>query len=171
NRLMGRLLMGRPFLVTLAAFIAVVMLLPRLQTDEKPPRGRLAVMASLVALAVWMHPVWYLWALPIVATALARQWRAAQRLALVVAAGVFLGCCLTGHPFDFLFQSFEHGALTVDLDAPSVALTQELRPQTGSISFLLVGFAVFSVAAFRGRFKRSLFDTPAFWLVVVGWVL
>jgi hypothetical protein len=170
SRLFARLLMGRPFLVTLAAYLAVVLLLPKLES-EKPPREVLGAIVGVIALAVWMHPVWYLWSLPVAACVLARSWRGARRLAAATAIGIFLGCCLTGHPIDFLFQSFEHGALTVDLDAPAASLTQELRPQTGSISFLLVLFAVLATSALRGRFSRAIFDTPVFWLVSIGWVL
>jgi hypothetical protein len=171
NRLLGRLLMGRPFLVTLAAYLAVVLLLPRLSEGEKPPRTVMGLIVGAIAIAVWMHPVWYLWSVPVLACVLARSWSTASRLAGCTALGIVLGCCLTGHPFDFLFQTFEHGALTVDLDAPAAALTQELRPQTGSISFLLVLFAVLATNALRGRFSRALLDTPAFWLVVFGWVM
>jgi hypothetical protein len=171
TRLMGRLVMGRPFLVTLAAYLAVVLLLPRLGEGEKSPRSVMGIISAAIAVAVWMHPVWYLWSVPIAACVAARSWRTAARLAGCTAVGILLGCCLTGHPIDFLFQSFEHGALTVDLDAPSASLTQELRPQTGSISLLLVLFAVLATSALRGRFSRAILDSPAFWLVSIGWVL
>jgi len=101
-RLFGRLLFGRPFLVTLAAYLAVLFLLPRLQYSARPPWPVMGSIVLVLAIAVWMHPIWYLSMLPVLGCLLARWWRAAGRLLGCFLVGVFLASCLTGHPIDFL---------------------------------------------------------------------
>jgi hypothetical protein len=170
-RLFGRLLFGRPFLVTLAAFLTTLFLLPRLQSSSRRPWRAMAAIVLVLAAAVWAHPVWYLSTLPILGCILARWWRAAVRMVACFAAGVFLGACLTGHPIDFLIQSVQHARLTVALDAQTETLSLELRPQSGSPLLLLSVFALVAWRAQPGRSLRSDLDTPAVWLAALGWVL
>ena len=170
-RLFGRMLFGRPFLVTLAACLTVLFLLPRLQSSPRPPRAVMGLITFALAMAVWIHPVWYLSFLPVVGCLLARWWRAAGRLTLCFAMGVLAGACLTGHPLDFIVQTVQHGRLSVPLDAQPDSLSPELRPQSGSASLLLAVCALLGWRALRGRFSRADVDTPAFWLAAMCWVL
>lgn len=170
-RMLGRLFFGRPFLVTLAVYVATLLLLPRLQSSARWPKAAMTAIVLLLAVAVWVHPVWYLSSLPILGCVLARWWRAAFRLSACFVVGVFLGACLTGHPWQFLFQSLAHGVLTVDLAGQAESLTPELRPQSGSAVLLLTLFCLVVWASLRGRKVASILDTPAAWLVAVGWVL
>jgi len=169
-RLFGRLLFGRPFLVTLAAYLAVLFLLPRLQS-ARPARAVMAGVAAVLALAIWMHPVWYLSLLPVLGCLLARWWRAAGRLSACLLAGVFVAACLTGHPLDFFVQTVQHGRLTVALDAQTETLSMELRPQSGSPVLLLALLALVGWRALRGRLRGADLDTPVLWLAALGWVL
>jgi hypothetical protein len=169
-RLFGRLYFGRPFLVTLAAYLTVLFLLPRLQSS-RAPRGAMAAIVVVLTLAVWMHPIWYLSLLPVVACLLARWWRAAARLFGCFLAGVFVAACLTGHPIDFVAQTLQHGRLTVDLDAQTETLSMELRPQSGSPVLLIALLLLVGWRALRGRLSRADLDAPVLWLVGVCWVL
>ena len=170
SRMFGRLLFGRPFLVTVAAYLTVLFLLPRLRSP-RPPWGTMAAIVVVLALAVWMHPVWYLSLLPVLGCVVARWWRAALRLLGCFLAGVFVASCLTGHPIDFVAQTLQHGRLTVDLEAPTETLSMELRPQSGSPVLLLALAALLGWRALRGRLSKADLDTPSFWLAAVGWVL
>lgn len=169
-RLFGRFYFGRPFLVTLAAYVTVLFLLPRLRED-RPQRAAMACMVAALALAIWMHPIWYLSLLPVAGCLLARWWRAAARLLACVAAAVLVAACLTGHPLSFVAQTFQHGRLTVALDAQTETLSMELRPQSGSPELLLALAALVGWRALRGRLTRADLDTPVAWLVGLCWVL
>ena len=170
-RLFGRMLFGRPFLVTLAAYLTVLFLLPHLQSSPRPPWRVMGLITFALAMAVWIHPVWYLSFLPVIGCVFARWWRAAGRLTLCFAIGVMAGACLTGHPFDFFVQTIQHGRLSVPLDAPADSLSPELRPQSGSASLLLAVCVLLGWRALKGRFSRADVDTPVFWLAAVCWVL
>lgn len=169
-RLFGRLYFGRPFLVTLGAYLTVLFLLPRLEA-ERAPQGAMAAIVAALALALWMHPMWYLSLLPVLACALARWWRAAVRLLACFVAGALLAAALTGHPLDFFAQNLQHGRLAVALDAQTETLAMEFRPQSGSPVLLLGLVALVGWRAQRGRLTRADLDGPVFWLVGTCWVL
>lgn len=169
-QLFGRLYFGRPFLVTLAAYVTVLFLLPRLQA-ERAPRSAMAVIVAVLATAIWMHPVWYLSLLPVLACGLARWWRAGYRLLGCFLVGVVLAAILTGHPLDFFAQTLQHGRLTVALDAQTETLSMELRPQSGSPLLLLGLLVLVGWRALQGRLTRADLDAPVVWLVGMCWVL
>jgi hypothetical protein len=170
-RLWGRLLLGRPFLVTLAAYLTILFLLPRLQSPSRPPWLTMGSVAAFLALAIWMHPIWYLSMIPVLGCVLARWWRAAARLLACLVVAVLVAGCLTGHPIDFVLQSLQHGRLTVALDAQTETLSMELRPQSGSPDLLLALLVLLGWRALQGRLSRADLDTPVFWLVALGWAL
>jgi hypothetical protein len=167
---LSRLLQGRPFLLSEGVLIVVLLLWPRL-ARPLAPRGLLAVVTVLVAAATWVHASWYLFALPLAALALAREWRAAWRFALCLAVGVAVGAGLTGHPFVFLRQTLVHPLLSLGGSAPQRALAIEFQPAGGSplLAFCLLGALAFR--ALRGAWRRSAVDNPLFLLAVAGWVL
>src|SRR5471032_2175663 len=69
-----RLMLGRPFALTLTAL--VIILLAWQRNDSAPPKWRnIFWMTPLLALAIFLHGVWYLWALPVAAFFLAGQFR------------------------------------------------------------------------------------------------
>lgn len=166
----GRFFVGRPFIATAAALNVLLLVLPRLQDSEALPRRTLLAVTLVVALAVWMHPSFYLWGLPIVACALARHWRAAARAALAVSVGALLGGVLTGRPLGLLVQNLRHGWTTADLSAPA-ALAAELRPHLPPPSILLAVAILLIVRALQGRPLRPGIDTPVGWLTAAGWLL
>ena len=98
---------GRPYLLTDAVLITILFLWSRLEND-RPRRLALILTPLLVAASAWIHGSWYLLCLPGVAILLAGFWRSAFWYGGCWLAGSFLGCALTGHPFEFLFQSVRH---------------------------------------------------------------
>lgn len=73
-----RLLIGRPLLVSSAVLLMLLYLGHR--RDLAPPGWPLiAVLSGLIAVAVFVHRVWYLWVLPVVAFGLARQYAWPER--------------------------------------------------------------------------------------------
>jgi hypothetical protein len=166
----ARLLFGRPFLATAAALNALLLALPELQESSPMPRRTLAGLTLVVGLAVWVHPSFYLWALPILACVLARQFRAAARAALVVAAGAFLGGALAGRPLGLLLENLAHGWTTATLSSPA-GLVGELRPHLPPPSIEALVAVLLLLRVVRGRPVRAVVDTPVGWLAALGWLL
>ena len=167
----NRLFLGRPFLVTAAALNLVLLLWPRLQAGTRTPWRLLAAVTAAIGLAVWVHPSFYLWGMPILAGLCARQGRATWRLAGCIVVGALLGGALAGHPVGLLLQNFEHGLTTVDVGAPPVTMVEELGPYMPPPSILILFFLLLVRRALAGRTVVAALDTPVFWLAVLGWVL
>jgi hypothetical protein len=166
----GRFFVGRPFLLTAAALNALLLALPKLQDSIALPRRTLLAITFLVALAVWMHPSFYLWGLPILSCALARHWRAAARAVLAVSAGALLGGVFAGRPLGLIVQNLRHGWTTADLSAPA-SLAAELRPHLPPPGILVTVVLLLIVRALQRRSLRAGIDAPVGWLTVSGWLL
>jgi hypothetical protein len=122
----------------------------------------------MVAAATWMHGSAYLWALPMLAFACARQWRGLGRLSAVTLAGIVAGASLTGHPIEFLWQGIAHGLRSVGGDAPSYLLVGEFQPSSGSLPFL-VSASLVLVAVGWGRSAAEWKRDPLLWMAALGW--
>jgi hypothetical protein len=165
-----RFLLGRPFVLTVAA--TLVILLAWQRHGASPPKWRTMLwMTPLIAMAVFLHGVWYLWALPIAAFFLAQQFRWCFLLAASWILGTLLGSALTGHPVESILQAVQLALRSVGMHPTQNTLVSELRPSGGDIfSLLLLG----GLVALRQLAKLNappLFRHPAFWLVALGWVL
>ena len=169
-RVVTRFTLGRPYLFTIAVFIVLIFLWSRM--GDRRPRGReLLSSIVLIALAAWIHGGWYQLGLPLAGLVLAARWRSAIWYGLCWLAGSFLGCALTGHPWQFLFQSVRHlfgvfGDFHLDRQ-----LSSELLPSGGDAPLL---FAVAVMLLWRARspdWKARDLLNPIFMMAVVGWLL
>ena len=166
----GRLTTGRPYLFTVAAVLLLLLIWSRIE-QRTPNPLELCGSVLLLALDAWIHGGWYQMGLPIAALLLAGRWRAATWYSGCWLAGSFLGCALTGHPWQFLYQSTRHlfGVFgDVHLDRQ---LTSELLPTGGDPTMVL---AVIGMLLWRARSPgwnaRQLLN-PIFMMAVVGWLL
>jgi hypothetical protein len=125
----------------------------------------------LIALAAWIHGGWYQLGLPLAALVLVGRWRPAIWYGICWLAGSILGCGLTGHPWQFLYQCVRHlfgvfGDFHVDRE-----LSVELLPSGGDPPMVL---AVIAMLLWRARAPgwnpRELLH-PIFMMGVVGWLL
>ena len=91
---------GRPFLLTDAVVITILLLWSR-QENDRPRRAALIITPLLVAASAWIHGSWYLLCLPGAAILFAGRWRSAMVYGICWLAGSFLGCALPGHPLGF----------------------------------------------------------------------
>jgi hypothetical protein len=167
---LSRLVMGRPFLFSVGVLTVLLLSWRELAL---PTRGRrvLAVTTLLVAAATWIHASWYLFALPLLAFVLAREWRAARRFALCLLVGVAIGAALTGQPVAFLRQTLLHPILSLGGSEPQRTLAIEFQPAGGSPMLVLFLLAALALRGLRGAWRSSAVDNPVFLLAVVGWVL
>ena len=164
-----RLMLGRPYILAVTAFMVVLALWQR--AGYRPGRGLLALTVSLIALATWTHGGWYQYMLPAAALLGARQWKAGLQMLACWLLGSFLGAALTGHPFTFLMQQvmvlvscFGHHSL-------QRMLVTEFQPHEGQYTLVALLAAVALVRAWRGRPVLDLLREPVFMLAVGTWIL
>lgn len=165
-----RLLIGRPYIITMATLLVLCLIWPRLK-DAKMPYGAMSLITALIALATWIHCSWYLFIFASLAFLLAREWRVFTRMAACAVAGVLLGALLTGLPILFLKQNLMHAFLAFSRHALPRTLAIEFRPLTGELpTVIFVSFMLLWRQA-RGRWDIKSIDNPVFILALLGWIL
>jgi hypothetical protein len=169
RNVIGRLFMGRPYELTAALLVLLLLVWPRLE-DERAPRRLLLLLAAFFAVAAWTFPSWYLFAFPVAAFFLAGHPRAALRLALVAAAGVALAGLLTGQPIRFVIQSLLHPWMVFAGSRSPADLVGELQPFPGPAAFPFFLLSLLLLRAVRGRWTNDAVLHPAFVLAFMGWI-
>src|ERR1017187_1471744 len=165
-----RYLLGRPFVLTLTATLVVLLVWQR--HGSSPPKWWTVLwMTPLIAIAVFLHGVWYLWVLPIAAFFLAQQFRWCFLLAASWIFGTVLGSALTGHSVESIMQAVQLALRSVGMHSTQNTLVSELRPSGGEIFTILLLGGLIVLRQLAKLNAPPLVRHPAFWLVVLGWVL
>jgi len=167
-----RFLTGRPYTISSAAVMALLLLWQRFGTAP-PRKWMLLFMALLVAVSTYFHGVWYLWLLPVFAFLLAEQFRWGVSLFFCWIAGVAFGSLLTGHPVAYPWQAWQLAKMAVGMHATARTMAVELTPSgdgEGVMALILLGGLVVTrqLVNLKGF---SLLKNPAFWLAAMSWVL
>jgi len=166
----GRLIEGRPYIVTMTTMLFICFAWPRL-TEKKPPYDILSLLALSIASSTWIHCSWYIFGLPVIALLLARQPLASARLAAAAACGVILGAVMTGHPVTFLTHTVRHPFLVFGNIRFQNMLVGELLPGDGSVVLVIAVLLLMAWRALRGRWDSKVIDNPVFILGSLCWVL
>jgi hypothetical protein len=165
-----RFLLGRPYLITLAAVVSVLLLWRRF--GSAPPKMWMAaLMTGLVTASVYLHGTWYLWALPGAAFFLAGQFRWCFTLGGCTAAGVFIGSALTGHLIAYPVQAVKLALLCVGAHDTTRTMATELQPDSGDTHALVILAGLLLLRRLAGLKAPPFLRDPAFWLVCLGWTL
>ena len=168
--LMVRLAQVRPLLISEGVLIALLFAWSK--PDQKGPSSlKLGLTCIGVTLSVWLHGSWYLWVLPLAAFFLARQWRSCFWLTLCWLAGTVCGALLTGHPIAYLVEAVRMAVDVFREHLPYWMLVGEFQPSEGELSSLMLLAVVFLWRRQQNESESKLLDTPAFWLVVICWIL
>jgi hypothetical protein len=165
-----RLALGRPYLFTIAVFLSLLLIWSRLD-NRKPGLREIIASLLLIAAAAWIHSSWYLLALPAVPLVLCRRWRPAAWLVGCWAAGAFLGACLTGHPFQFLSQSYRLLSAVFGELVTARVLAVELLPSDGGPLLLLGAMGLLLWRARSPGWRAEELLDPIFLMGVMGWLL
>ena len=161
---------GRPYILTDAVLITLLFLWSRLG-DDRPRRLAMALTPLLVAASAWVHGSWYLLCLPGAAILFAGFWRSAFWYGCCWLAGSFLGCALTGHPLEFMFQAVRHMAGVFGNFTVIHQLEPEMYPSDGETAAVLaVVVLLLCRKIFPARNPRTLLN-PVFVMMVLGWLL
>jgi hypothetical protein len=161
---------GRPYILTDAVLITILFLWSRREKDC-PRRAAIIFTPLLVAASAWIHGSWYLLCLPCAAILFAGFWRSAIFYGACWLAGSFLGCALTGHPWEFLFQSVRHMFGVFGDFVVNRQLEPELHPSDGDTAAVLAVVALLLCRKiFLGWNPRAVLN-PIFMMMVLGWLL
>lgn len=166
--LMSRLALGRPFLLTMAALMAILFMWRPFEDRGKP--GILLATTLLLAASAWVHGAWYLFALPVAACFLAWRWRAGLALAGCWLTGTVMGAALTGHPWAYLTQAVLIPMSAFGHHAVQRLLVTEFRPFGGDFELVaILGFAAWWRLK-QGGSPERLWRDPVFLLIVLAWL-
>jgi hypothetical protein len=168
--LIYRLLLGRPYIFTMAVVLFVCLIWPRFRA-EKTPYAAFAGLCAAIALSTWIHCSWYLFALPVFSFLLARQWRVAFRVSIAALVGITIGACLTGNPFEFLQQTWNHAIRAFEGNPLQRILVTEFQPFSGDAITVMLVSVMLIWRKLRGPWDKGVIDNPVFFLAVTGWVL
>jgi hypothetical protein len=165
-----RFLLGRPYVVTAAAAMAVLFLWQRF--GAAPPRKWMAAfMILMVAISTYVHGVWYLWVLPVAAFFLAGQIRWGVTLFFCWLGGVALGSALTGHLFGYPWQALQLAGMALGMHATVRTMASELTPGHGDSMALVILGGLLVMRHLADLKAPSLLKSPAFWLAAMAFVL
>lgn len=169
----SRFLLGRPFVLSIAAMGVILLIWQSRQSGNGAPPGwrNIFWMTPLIAVAVFLHGVWYLWALPVAAFFLAQQFRWGLLLAVSWVLGTFLGSALTGHPVESIEQAIQLAVRAVGMHQTQLTMVSELKPSGGEIYTVLLLGGLVVLRQLAKLDAPPLVRHPAFWLVALGWVL
>jgi len=151
--------------------IMVILLVWQRHGASPPKWGNIFWMTPLIALAVFLHGVWYLWVLLVAAFFLAQQFRWCFLLAVSWILGTFLGSALTGHPIVSIVQAVQVALRAVGMHPTQNTLVTELRPSGGDIYTLLLIGGLIVLRQLAKLNAPPLLRHPAFWLTAIGWLL
>jgi hypothetical protein len=165
-----RLARGRPYLLTDAVLITILFLWSRHEKD-RPPRAAIIFTPLLVAASAWVHGSWYLLGLPGLAILCAGFWRSALVYGGCWLAGSFLGCALTGHPWEFLFQSVRHLFGVFGDFVVTRELVPELQPADGDLVAVLAVAVLLLWRKISSAWTPRVLLNPIFMMMVLGWLL
>jgi hypothetical protein len=165
-----RLFYGRPYIASMVMVVLFCFLWDRIR-DKKIPWAELIALTSVAALATWIHGTWYLFALPLLALLLARQWRVFMLMSGAMSVGVILGAMFTGSPLAFLHQMIFHALEAFGKYNFQRQLVSEFQPFSGEmlVFFLVGGLLLWRWA--RGEWKTTTVDNPIFYLAIIGWIM
>ncbi len=167
---LGRIFLGRPFIFTMAVVVFLSFIWPRFKT--KPvPWPSVIILTVLIALATWIHCLWYMFALPVLCFFLAREWRTGFVVSVCTIVGVITGMLMTGHPIQFFLQTVGHFFHSLGDHALARQLVTEFRPSSGDNMIVIAVLGMLGWRALRNSWNLKTIDNPVFILAVVSWVL
>jgi len=165
-----RIFSGRPFIFTMAVVVVLGFLWPRFKYKPIPWLSAITL-TILIALATWMHCLWYMFALPVLCFFIAREWRAGFVVSLCTIAGVVTGMLMTGHPIQFFYQTLGHFFYSLGGQTLSRQLVFEFRPFNGDSMMVIVVLGMLGWRTLRNSWNIKVISTPIFIFAVVSWVL
>ena len=162
-----RFLLGRPFSVSIASLMIILFVTQK----AKPQLKYFLAFTGLIAASTFIHGVWYLWLLPVMAFFFAGEFRWSLLLAGAWLAGTVLSALLTGHPADYILHAINMATHGVGQHMTNRTQVTELQPFAGDILAVIVVGALVALRWFTKSAAAAFARRPAFWLMCGCWIL
>ncbi len=163
-----RWMQGRPYILAAAIFLILL----HLWREPRNKEGtRVAVTVALFALATWIHGSWYLFALMPLGLLCCGRFREAGLNAASWLGGSMLGACLTGRPLGFLIDHLIQAKAVMHSSPVTRLLVPEFQPSLQVMAPILVLPLLVWKHQHGDDLWKSHGRNPAFWLMIVGWIL
>ncbi len=158
-----RLFFGRPFIVSMAVLVCLLLLRDRLNQPKFCWRTWLLLGLGMTV-SIWWRMTWFLYLFPIAAFAAARQWRATGRLLILLAASTVLATLFCG---DWMLpvEAIKGVVRALGSASDTTALVSELQPATTFIFPIIVVVLLMVSVKLRGARVSALLDSPVFYLL------
>jgi hypothetical protein len=157
-----RLFFGRPFIASMALLTWILLL--RDQLNEKKIKWSIwGLLYVGMTLSIWWRMTGFLYLVPIVTFAAARQWRIFYRLLILLVVSTITAILLCG---DWLlpFEIFKAVLSVLDSAEGTGSLVGELQPLTTFMNPILVVLFVCISAKLRGGEVMKKLDSPVFFI-------
>ena len=166
----ARFARGRPYILTDAVLISVLLLWSR-EKEDRPSRLTLVLTTILIAASSWIEGSWYLLILPGVAILFSGLMRSAFWYGGCWLAGSVVGCALTGHPLQFMVQDVRHVFDAFGHNTSSVQLVGEFYPSGGEVDAVLLVAVLLGWRVILRDWNPRVVLSPIFMMMVLGWLL
>jgi hypothetical protein len=169
--LLYRVFLGRPFIIS-SALLAALLFKWEKFAGKKPDWIALGLFTGAMTVNSWLVPTAaYLFCIPLLGFALAREWRALARIGICLIIGCIAGYELTGYPFQLAQNVFYMVTAAPDQNLLSRMLVTELMPETANFCFWALITGIIAVRIYRKRWGRAVIDNPVFFNIVCGSLL
>lgn len=173
----GRMLLGRPYLVSCAATLIMLRLygLPNSSeefSDKKKKIIRIIAVLLSVALSTWIHGSWYLFFLIPFSFLFAKKHRECTELSCIILIGTLLGGLFTG---DLIVFFRFHYLATFNIFTEKTfnwLLVREFASGAHNTNFILLVLAIISLSVYKNKLTvKKLSLDPAFIMTLLCWLL
>ncbi|MDD4957281.1 MAG: hypothetical protein PHH49_06225 [Candidatus Omnitrophica bacterium] len=166
-----RLVKGRPYIFSMTTLLLIFLVWEKLK-EKKIRYDILIAIMLMTAVTTYIHTsIWFLFALPVVSFAIAKEWRVAGLVLASLICGIIAGMMFTGDPVAYVTQTISHAIWAFESVSMQRQLVSEFLPFQGSF-LLVVSISLFLLwRAARGKWDRAMLFDPMFIMVVLSWVL
>ncbi|MDR2981952.1 MAG: hypothetical protein LBV12_06855 [Puniceicoccales bacterium] len=167
----SRLLLGRPFAVSMA--VLVILLFFWLKPEKRSLFKESAIVFSLLTVSVLMHPtIWYLWSIPIFALWIAGQKRSSLITAGCIPFSMIAAALILGDWYDIFIFPLYAIFNSVGIDNIIVTnLVTELQPNASPVFSIALIAAILIIRKMRGEDVLLELKKVDFLLIILGWLL
>ncbi|MDR1010171.1 MAG: hypothetical protein LBM04_03405 [Opitutaceae bacterium] len=172
SSLFPRLLLGRPFAITMAALVALLFMWTNENVKSWSWKKEFLVVLGLLVVSICIHPsVWFIWPLPFLALIICRQFRPAFILAGATVAALMISSILCGGydilvlPVVQLLQAFGSDSIVVG------NLVTEFHPANTADIIWIAMAGLLIVRKMTGDDIKGELKKPDFWLIIIASVL
>jgi len=164
-----RLSLGRPYIFTMSTVLIFCFLWPSFRS-KKINWPSVILMTISIAVSIWVHGLWYMFALPIACLFAAREWRSGLTFTACAVSGIIIGASFTGHPIIYLGQILDHSINSFNGHTITRMLVGEFQPSDGTPLMVTAVLAMLGWRALRSSWSIKTIDNPVFFLGVAGWI-